>query len=65
MQTKPRVLFVDDEERIVNLLRRMFRRDSEVHVATSGAQALEIVADHPIACWSQKLASAVTAPVSS
>lgn len=48
MQTKSRLLFVDDEERIVNLLRMMFRADYEVHTATSGAAALEIIAAHPI-----------------
>lgn len=48
MQEKTRVLFVDDEERVVNLLRMMFRNDYEVHTATSGRQALEIVAAHPI-----------------
>ena len=39
-----RVLFVDDEERIVSLLRTIFRQSYEVHTATSGAQALEIIA---------------------
>lgn len=43
MQAKARILFVDDEERIVNLLRLMFRSTYEVFTATSGAQALEIV----------------------
>jgi DNA-binding NtrC family response regulator len=48
MQTKARLLFVDDEERIVNLLRMIFRADYEVHTATSGRQALEIIAAHRI-----------------
>jgi serine/threonine-protein kinase len=48
VQSKPRVLFVDDEERVVNLLRMMFRASYEVHTATSGAQALEIAAAQPI-----------------
>ena len=39
-----RVLFVDDEERIVSLLRTIFRQSYEVHTATTGAQALEIIA---------------------
>ena len=38
------ILFVDDEERIVSLLRTIFRQSYEVHTATSGAQALEIIA---------------------
>ena len=43
MQGKTRVLFVDDEERIVNLLRLMFRATYEVFTATSGEQALAVV----------------------
>lgn len=46
MPSKARILFVDDEERIVNLLRLMFRGTYEVFTATSGAQALEIVRSH-------------------
>ena len=41
-----RILFVDDEERVVNLLRMMFRGTYEVHTATSGQQALQLVAEH-------------------
>ena len=48
MEPKARLLFVDDEERVVNLLRTIFRADYEVHTATGGAQALEIIAAHPI-----------------
>ena len=48
MSDKARILFVDDEERIVNLLRMMFRTIYEVHTATSGAQALEIIRAHKI-----------------
>jgi DNA-binding NtrC family response regulator len=48
MNTKAKLLFVDDEERIVNLLRTMFRNDYDVHTATSGVQALEIIAKHEI-----------------
>lgn len=43
-QEPQRVLFVDDEERIVSLLRTIFRQNYEVHTATSGAEALEIIA---------------------
>ena len=39
-----RLLFVDDEERIVSLLRTIFRQNYEVHTATSGAEALQIIA---------------------
>jgi DNA-binding NtrC family response regulator len=41
---KPTLLFVDDEERIVNLLRMMFRGEYHVLTATSGKEALEILA---------------------
>jgi len=40
---KPKVLFVDDDERIVNALRALFRQDYQVFTATSGEAALEIV----------------------
>jgi DNA-binding NtrC family response regulator len=44
MEKKGRLLFVDDEERIVSLLRMMFRSEYEVFTATSGREALEILA---------------------
>ncbi len=40
---KARVLFVDDEERILNALRSLFRRDYHVFTAANGAEALEFV----------------------
>jgi response regulator RpfG family c-di-GMP phosphodiesterase len=46
---KPKVLLVDDEESILNSLRRLLRgQPFEVLLATSGAQALEIMAQQPI-----------------
>jgi DNA-binding NtrC family response regulator len=48
MSEKARILFVDDEERIVNLLKIMFRGVYEVFTATSGSQALQIVAANQI-----------------
>lgn len=48
MTQRPRVLFVDDEERIVNLLKMMFRGSCDVFTATSGADALRIVETHDI-----------------
>jgi len=42
-QRKARILFVDDEERIVNLLRVMFRSQYEVLTAQDGASALAIL----------------------
>ncbi len=44
---KPRVLFVDDEERVVNALRTIFRDVYEVTVASGGEQALELVRSQP------------------
>ena len=50
MNTTPRatLLFVDDEERIVNLLRMVFRADYEVFTATSGAEALQVLASRRV-----------------
>jgi DNA-binding NtrC family response regulator len=48
MSEKARILFVDDEERIVNLLKIMFRGTYEVFTATNGHQALQIVAANQI-----------------
>lgn len=41
---RPRILFVDDEERILNALRSLFRHDYRVFTATNGPEALEFVA---------------------
>lgn len=43
MSHRARILFVDDEERIVNLLKISFRTEYEVHVATGAEQALDIM----------------------
>jgi len=48
MNNKAKLLFVDDEERIVNLLRMIFRSEYEVFTATSGQDALEIIAAQAI-----------------
>ena len=40
---RPRVLFVDDDERILNGVRALFRQEYNVTVAASGEAALEIV----------------------
>ena len=48
MNNKAKLLFVDDEERIVNLLRMIFRSEYEVFIATSGQDALEIIGKHSI-----------------
>jgi serine/threonine-protein kinase len=46
---KVRVLFVDDEERVLNGLRALFRNDYHVFTADNGAAALELVKRHQIA----------------
>ena len=48
MNTKATVLFVDDEERIVNLLKIMFRSTYNVLTATNGDEALAIIASQPV-----------------
>lgn len=45
---KSKVLFVDDEQRVLNSMRALFRRDYEVFVTTSGAEAIEIMREHAI-----------------
>ena len=39
----PAVLFVDDEERVLHALAGLFQGTYEVHTATSGAEALELI----------------------
>ena len=46
--SRSKILFVDDEERIVRLLRMTFRDIYDVYTATGGAEALEIMAREPI-----------------
>ncbi|WP_429932953.1 response regulator [Agrobacterium vitis] len=45
---KPVVLFVDDEERVVRLLKIMFRGHYEVHTAPSAREALAILESTPV-----------------
>jgi DNA-binding NtrC family response regulator len=40
---RPRVLFVDDEQRVLNSMRIMFRRSYDLYLAGSGREALEIL----------------------
>ena len=47
-QGKPNVLFVDDEQKVLNSMRASFRREYKVFLANSGAEALEIFANNPI-----------------
>ena len=48
VQSKPRLLFVDDEQRVLNSMRIMFRRQFELYLASHGAEALSIVKDKDI-----------------
>ncbi len=43
---RPRVLFVDDEERILSGLKLLFNQHYEVHLATGGERALELLGKH-------------------
>lgn len=45
---KPRLLFVDDEQRVLNSMRIMFRRQFDLFLASHGAEALDIVREQDI-----------------
>ena len=47
-KARPRVLFVDDEKRVLNSMRIMFRRDYDLFLASHGAAALKLVRDNDI-----------------
>jgi DNA-binding NtrC family response regulator len=42
------LLFVDDEQRVLTSMRAMFRREYEVLLANSGAEALDVLRDHTV-----------------
>ncbi|HEV8441885.1 MAG TPA: response regulator [Steroidobacteraceae bacterium] len=44
-RSKPKVLFVDDEARLLEGLAQLLRKDYDVHLATSGADALQKLRD--------------------
>lgn len=46
--TKPRVLFVDDDERVLNALRALFRADYEVLLAGNPGEALALLRADPV-----------------
>lgn len=48
MSQKATLLFVDDEQRVVNLLRMIFRDDYHVLTANSGAEALDLLGRQPV-----------------
>ena len=45
---KPTILFVDDEPRVLNSMRALFRRDYDLHLTTRGSEAVEILRDNKI-----------------
>src|SRR5262245_27178404 len=48
LAARPRLLFVDDEQRVLNSMRIMFRRQFDLFLASHGAEALDIVRDKDI-----------------
>lgn len=48
MTSKGKVLFVDDEKRVLNSMRGLFRRDYELYLTTDGSEAVKLVAEHDI-----------------
>ncbi len=48
MNQKPRILFVDDEKRVLNSMRGLFRREYELFLTCEGAEAVEIAAANDV-----------------
>ncbi len=46
LDRKPRVVFVDDEKRVLNAMRALFRRDYELYLTTSGEEAVKFCVEH-------------------
>ncbi len=47
-RNKPTVLFVDDEQRVLNSMRALFRRDYEVFITTRGSEAVKLLGEKTI-----------------
>ena len=47
VRKKPSILFVDDEERVLNALRMLFHQTYDVTVATGGEEALQLAKTRP------------------
>ncbi len=47
-QKKPKVVFVDDEQRVLNSMRVRFRREYDLHLTTLGSEALAMLEEHEI-----------------
>ncbi|MEM7763984.1 MAG: response regulator [Pseudomonadota bacterium] len=43
---KPCVVFVDDEKRVLNSMRALFRREYDLHLTTSGEEAIRLCVEH-------------------
>ncbi len=48
MTAKARILFVDDEKRVLNSMRGLFRRDYELFLTSQGAEAVKIASENEI-----------------
>lgn len=48
LSTRPKLLFVDDEQRVLNSMRIMFKRDYELFLASQGSEAMAIIRDNDI-----------------
>ena len=48
MTAKARILFVDDEKRVLNSMRALFRRHYELFLASEGTEAIKIATDNDI-----------------
>jgi len=48
MTGKARILFVDDEKRVLNAMRGLFRRDYDLFLANAGADAIRIATENEI-----------------
>lgn len=48
MSNRPNILFVDDEQRVLNSMRALFRREFDLFLTTDGAEAVRIAANNRI-----------------
>ena len=48
MAGKARILFVDDEKRVLNAMRGLFRRDYELFLTCEGAEAVRLAAENDV-----------------
>lgn len=48
MTEKARILFIDDEKRVLNAMRGLLRREYELFLTSEGAEAIRLVQEHDI-----------------